>query len=157
MGSTPFYHTPGAGPDWDPAASYPPDRIKLNVGKRIQDRLYELGWKQTELAEKAELGRDSISLYIRGKNLPGPRNLKKVADALGVKVNDLAPELQNATRTRQADYGPQAFSQTPDGRWQVRIDRLIDQKTMLKILSALDEYDDAQKSSASKEDQQPEQ
>lgn len=145
MGSTPFYHTPGDQPDWDPAAAYPPDRIKLNIGKRIQDHLYKLGWKQTELAQRSGLGRDSISLYIRGKNLPGPRNLKLVADALGVQVHDLAPELQNATKSRQADYGPQNFSQTPDGRWQIRIDRVVDQKTMLKLLMALDEYDDAEK------------
>lgn len=142
---TPYYHTPGDEPGWDPAASYPPERIKLNIGKRIQDRLYELGWKQTELAQRSGLGRDSISLYIRGKNLPGPRNLKRVADALGVPVHELAPELQAATKSRQGDFGPQAFSQTSDGRWQIRMDRLVDQKTMLKVLMALDEYDDAEK------------
>lgn len=141
MGCTSYYHEPGNIPAFDPSINYPPDVIKKNIGKRIQQRLYELGWRQTELANRAGLGRDSISLYIRGKNTPGPRNLKLVSDALGVTVQDLAPELQTATKNRQGDFGPQHCSQTSDGFWHIRIDRVVDQKTMLKILKALDKYE----------------
>lgn len=145
MGSTPFYHNPEEDIGWDPAAEYPPEKIRLNVGRRIQQKLYDLGWKQTDLAERAGLGRDSVSLYIRGKNLPGARNMKAMADALGMSIEELAPELQTATRKRTNSFGPQEMKQRSDGLWHVKIDRPVDQKTMLKIISALDAYDDSLK------------
>ena len=145
MGSTPYYHTPEEDIGWDPAAEHPPEKIRLNVGRRIQQKLYDLGWKQTDLAARAGLGRDSVSLYIRGKNLPGARNLKAISDALGMTLEELAPELQVATRTRTNSFGPQEMKQRSDGLWHVKIDRPVDQKTMLKIIAALDAYDDSLK------------
>jgi transcriptional regulator with XRE-family HTH domain len=37
-------------------------------------------------------GRDRISEYVRGNSVPEPRNLRRLADVLGVTVEQLAPE-----------------------------------------------------------------
>ena len=49
------------------------------------------GWTQSDLSRAAGVGRDSISNYIRGISLPNVRNLKKLADGLGVEMEDLNP------------------------------------------------------------------
>jgi transcriptional regulator with XRE-family HTH domain len=141
MGSTPFYHSTTTSPDWDPNTQYPPERVRLNIGRRIQEKLHELGWRQAELAEKSGLGRDSISLYVRGKNTPSARSLKALADALGCSTEDLAPELEAATKTRIPDYEPAAFTMLADGVWRVKLDRTVDRATMTRIVDALERYD----------------
>jgi len=143
VGTTPFY-LPEDAPDWDPRATYPPDKIKQNIGKRIQAKLYELGWRQSHLARNANIGRDAVSLYIRGRHLPGPKSLKAVADALGMKVAELAPELHRATENRTGDYGPQRMERRSDGLWEVHITEVVDQETMLKLFSVLSEYESKQ-------------
>jgi transcriptional regulator with XRE-family HTH domain len=35
--------------------------------------------------------RDRISVYLSGRALPSPKNLKALADALGVPIEELAP------------------------------------------------------------------
>lgn len=144
MGSTPFYHQTSES-DWDPTSEYPPEKIKMNIGRRIQEKLFEIGWKQADLARESGLGRDSISLYIRGKNLPGAQSLKSVADALGCTPEDLAPELHAATRQRLPDFAPQVFTMLPDGLWRVKLDRSVDRATMTRIVDALEEYDQNRK------------
>lgn len=37
------------------------------------------------------MGRDSISQYVRGRSVPSPKNLVKLADALDVEVDVLFP------------------------------------------------------------------
>ena len=144
MGSTPYFHDEKSI-DWDPGKTYPPERIRLNVGKRIQSKLYEKGWKQADLAEKAGIGRDSISLYIRGKNLPGASNLKSIAAALDMTIQELAPEVASATRVRTNEGPQQQMRQLDDGRWEVTVNRFVDQDTMMKIMNALNDYDKALK------------
>jgi transcriptional regulator with XRE-family HTH domain len=37
------------------------------------------------------MGRDSISQYVRGRSVPSPKNLVKLADSLDVEVDVLFP------------------------------------------------------------------
>jgi transcriptional regulator with XRE-family HTH domain len=46
-------------------------------------------------------GRDRISAYLAGKTYPEPRTLQKLADALGVTAEDLAPDAVAATVDRE--------------------------------------------------------
>lgn len=54
--------------------------------------MLDRGWNQSELARRSGLGRDSVSTYIRGQVLPEPKNLKALADALGIQAHDLLPQ-----------------------------------------------------------------
>lgn len=53
--------------------------------------MLERGWNQSELARASGLGRDSISTYVRGHTFPEPRNLRRLADALGTSPEQLLP------------------------------------------------------------------
>ena len=65
-------------------------------GKRIEQKMYEKSWNQSELARVMGIGRDSICSYINGKILPTPRNLKRLSDALGVQPSDLLPGMPSS-------------------------------------------------------------
>ena len=64
---------------------------KQEFAKRLYETMVSKGWTQSELSRATDVGRDSISNYIRGISLPNPRNLKKLADGLGVEMSDLYP------------------------------------------------------------------
>jgi transcriptional regulator with XRE-family HTH domain len=80
--------------------------VYAEFGRRLQARMIQLGWNQTELSRRATehlprptkgqvqgyaLGRDRISSYIRGKYLPRPEALEAIAKALKCKPEDLLP------------------------------------------------------------------
>ena len=66
-----------------------PSSPKAEFGRRLQAMILERNWNQADLARAAGLGRDSISTYIRGTVFPDPKNLKKIADALGTTTQSL--------------------------------------------------------------------
>lgn len=145
MGSTPFYaaEPPVDVLEWDPASGYPPDHVRLAIGARIQAKLTEKGWKQSELARRADIGRDSVSLYIRGKNTPTASSLAKIAGAFGCSISDLAPELRAATSERIRASGQQErefdVSDVGGGKARLRLDKIMSQDLAFKILMMIKE------------------
>lgn len=82
-------------------------------GRRLQDLLNMKGWKQSQLARAAfgteinndghtvAKGRDRISAYVNGKQIPDTYNMQKLADALGVDIKDLAPDITSEAMMRE--------------------------------------------------------
>ena len=80
---------------------------------RLQAARVAKGWSQSELARqvwgelitkagrKVARNRDRISTYEKGKSWPDPHNLKKIAEALGMTVEELAPDILGSTVERQ--------------------------------------------------------
>ena len=64
---------------------------KEEFGRRLAAMMMDKGWNQSDLARAAGLGRDSISTYVRGQTFPEPKNLRKLADALGTTTHELLP------------------------------------------------------------------
>ena len=64
---------------------------KSEFGKRLFDLMIQKGWNQSDLARQAEMGRDSVSTYIRGRSVPTPQNLDKLSSALGISSEELYP------------------------------------------------------------------
>lgn len=60
--------------------------------KRVYRLMLSKGMNQSELARAAGLERNRISSYVRGVALPTGLSLTKLAQALGVKPNDLLPD-----------------------------------------------------------------
>ena len=56
---------------------------RQEFGRRLTAMLVEKVWSQSDLARASGLGRDSISQYARGRSIPSPKNLSKLANALG--------------------------------------------------------------------------
>jgi transcriptional regulator with XRE-family HTH domain len=89
----------------------PKNMVKAEFGNRLHRYIMLAGMNQSDLAKAAsacmpsfidpetgdvmqkKIGRDSVSSYVRGKQLPGPVHLKAMCDALGVSRDDLLPPL----------------------------------------------------------------
>ena len=59
------------------------------IGQRIKFFREQAGLKQSELAEKAEISRVAVGNYERGDRVPPVNIAQRIADALGMSVNDL--------------------------------------------------------------------
>lgn len=57
--------------------------------KALVKLLRERDMNQSELGRKTGLSRDAISSYVRARSMPEPKNLRKIADALGVETTTL--------------------------------------------------------------------
>lgn len=64
---------------------------KAEFGRKLYRMMIDKGWRQSELARRADMPRDSISSYVRGIAYPSATNLRKLAQALGVQPDDLIP------------------------------------------------------------------
>ena len=76
----------------------PPEAIRMDFARRLQSKLNEKGWTQSELARRmapllkdSRIGRDNISKYVRGKVLPLPPALEAMARVLEMRSSELLP------------------------------------------------------------------
>lgn len=96
-----------------PGGAVPPKMgVALEFGRRFRKAMAEKGVKQIDVANGTGIGRDSISGYARGRNIPGSDKLKQVCDFLGVTPEKMVPhygvdertaELMPALEFKQAD------------------------------------------------------
>lgn len=63
-----------------------------------------------------------------------------MADALDCTIGDLAPELHASTKNRMQSQSSCEITKRADGLWYVRIDQVVDHKTMLKIVSIMEDH-----------------
>lgn len=83
----------------------------MTVAERIRKLRLEQDLTQVELAKKAGIAINTIRLYEGGKSNPRPRQLKYLANALGVSPEDiLGTESPPSPDTESADSPPMAIS-----------------------------------------------
>lgn len=127
--------------------------VYAEFGRRLQARMIQLGWNQSELSRHATsylpkpakgqvqghtLGRDRISSYIRGKYLPRPEALEAIAKALQCKASDLLPP----EGIPSVEEGPIMEMKSLDGkRVAIRLNRVVSQKTATAIMTLLSAED----------------
>lgn len=102
-----------------------------DLGRRINEKMQEKNWNQSDLARAAGIGRDSVSTYIRGMVMPTPANLKQLADALNCKPEDLLPASEREQETMFE------LRQTGDGRVFVKINRAVSIQQAASIFEIL--------------------
>ena len=69
----------------------------MNTGEIITQSRNKLNWSQTDLADKSGVSRVMIGKYERNDAIPSIDAAKKIADALGVSLDYLVGEGQNAS------------------------------------------------------------
>ena len=74
--------------------------------KRLKELRLDANMTQEELAEVTDLTQSTISRLERGGRSPRPKTLRSFADALGVKPEDLDPDLADAYQPRPAGQMP---------------------------------------------------
>jgi transcriptional regulator with XRE-family HTH domain len=120
----------------------PKHLTKQQFGKRLYRLMLAKGWHQSQLAREADLPRDSVSVYIRGKSLPTPQSLQKLAEAFGMKPEELLPNhVESAIDEDSPSLELRVSPNAPNMAW-IRVNRLVSLPTALKIAEAL-QSDDA--------------
>lgn len=112
---------------------------RTEFAKRLYALMMNKNWNQSDLARASNLGRDSISQYIRANNTPSPRNLKKLAEALGVEPVELYPNYEAAAV--EEEMPALSFRQMPgdeEHMW-VRINKKVPKAVAAKIMVLLNE------------------
>jgi transcriptional regulator with XRE-family HTH domain len=117
----------------------PPVAIRMDFAKRLQDKLNDKGWTQSELARRmapllkeSRIGRDNISKYVRGKVLPLPPALEAMAKVLGVESKDLLPT--RATQAVADELSPLDVRDIGGGRVWLQVNQAVDWDVALDIM-----------------------
>lgn len=93
-------HYHNLGPAAELPDTAPRDAVRVEFARRLSAAMAKKGWNQSELARRASeqlperanpIGRDLVSVYIRGKSLPSAHILSALATALSVEPADLLP------------------------------------------------------------------
>jgi transcriptional regulator with XRE-family HTH domain len=66
------------------------------------------GWTQQELADAAGVALDTISDLERGAREPRPHTMRRIAQALGVRIQDITEFVQERPKDEREDPTPPA-------------------------------------------------
>jgi len=85
-------------------SSKTPDKIDMEVGRRIRMERLARGLTQTELADHLGLTFQQVQKYEKGVNRVGAGRLAKIADILGITAGRLlgADEIDGSTSTEES-------------------------------------------------------
>jgi transcriptional regulator with XRE-family HTH domain len=128
-------------PPGDLPTDAPAGYARAEFAKRIQQLMARKGWSQADLARESskhlprgvEMGRDSVSYYVRGKAFPSAPRINALARALGVKPEDLVP-----TRGVKTAGDPSLEMRTmADGRVWLRVNKEVDPSVAAKVVMLL--------------------
>jgi transcriptional regulator with XRE-family HTH domain len=119
-------------------------------GRKLQQILDQKGMNYSDLARlvwgktttrsgyEVAKNRDRISVYIAGKAAPDARNLKKIADVLGVEVSELAPErFGDAMIEQQHPAYSLTKVQGESDKVFLRVNKLVPEQVAAKIMFLL--------------------
>lgn len=125
-------------PQIDTADMTPRALTKQEFGRRLMALLLDKRWNQSDLARAADIGRDAVSTYIRGISFPDPKNLRKMADALGTDMENLLPN--TTIRAMDSDTSPmleiKQATGHPDKVW-LRVNRMVTMDQAHRIFGIL--------------------
>lgn len=104
-------------------------------------RLYRLmlakGWTQAELARQSSVSRDGISGYIRGNHMPTHDKANSLADALGVKVDELLPNFMgDAINDDVPSLELKVSTSDPTRSW-LKVNRLVSTEAAGEVITLL--------------------
>jgi transcriptional regulator with XRE-family HTH domain len=115
---------------------------KQEFANRVYEAMLKKGWTQSQVARYANLNRDQISTYVRGKSLPSPQNLIKLSSALQVRPEELLPnymaDADDSTLTKlqlKEIHGD-------DKQMFLTVNMKVNKKTALKIFTLLQDEND---------------
>jgi len=118
------------------SAMAPKPSLREEFARNLYRAIQKRGWTQTDLARHTGIGRDSISHYIAGRNMPGPVNAKRIADALNVPLEQIMPWI--AMNPITGDTPDMEFKMIGDKAW-LSINKLLRADTAVKILAMIRE------------------
>ena len=130
-------------PTKDKTSLAPKMLTKQEFGRRVYELMIKKDWNQSDLARHANLGRDSISTYVRGKALPDPRNLQRLAKALGVEASALLPNTMESAIDAEHPAFEIKMAHGDPGKVWLKVNRMVMAPTATKIFDLIQKDDEA--------------
>ena len=87
----------------------------VDIGERIRILRKKAGLNQDQLAELSLLNRVTIAKYESGRVEPGAKALSRIADALGISVDEILGR-DESSNGEQSDTKIQDVPKTPEAR-----------------------------------------
>lgn len=117
----------------------PKHLTKQEFGRRLYTLMLQRGWNQSELARQANLPRDSISTYIRGRSFPTPKSLELLSRALDTTPADILPTaLESAIDSDDPALEMRVSAGAPNAAW-LRVNRLVSFSTASKVIELINQ------------------
>jgi transcriptional regulator with XRE-family HTH domain len=122
--------------------------------RKLHQLMIERGMSQSDLARKAfgvktdargydvARKRDRISVYLKGASIPDPVNLQKLAEALGVDISELAPDIQAATIDRENPEVALTAIAGHNDKVHLQVNKLLPMSLAAKIVGMIADYDE---------------
>jgi transcriptional regulator with XRE-family HTH domain len=114
--------------------------VKRELARVLNQSLLQRNMRQSDLARAADLPRELISSYCRGRSMPTPLSLQKIAVALGYKtVEEFLPEISAvAADDENPALDIRQVAGHPDKVW-LRINQMVSFQAVAKIMAILQE------------------
>jgi transcriptional regulator with XRE-family HTH domain len=115
--------------------------VKQELARKLQHLLVQREMNQSDLARAAKLPRELISTYIRGRSLPTPVSLQRIAKALGFKSGEeLLPTLRamQSENEQHPSLDMKAIHGRPNQVW-LRINQAVPLTVAAQIMQILTE------------------
>jgi transcriptional regulator with XRE-family HTH domain len=120
-----------------------------DFSRHLHALMAERGWNQSELARRAfgtvvkdgrevPQKRDRVSEWVNAIAFPSEENMKAMAKAFGIEVEQLAPNIGRAPVDRGT--ARLAIAQREDGRWHVQIDDVFTTEQLEQLQKLLREF-----------------
>ena len=132
--------------------SAPVERMELEgFAKRLHRAMLKKQLSQSDLARQiwgtvtdnrgyeVAKNRDRISVWLRGQATPDPQNLTKCAEVLGLKVEELAPDLTASAVERQNPEVQMTAMGGHSDKVYLRINKLVSMAVAAKIVAMIAE------------------
>ena len=113
---------------------------KKEFGRKVQTAMLDRGWNQSELARRSGIGRDSISGYVRGQNLPNSKHLDKLSKALSIDPSSLLNEHAYQARFPSGSPEPKLkIEQSPEDpdKVNLQINQQVPADVALQIMALI--------------------
>lgn len=116
--------------------------VKAEFAKRLYSKIAERGWTQSEFARNCDLARDAISTYVRGRSMPSPQALEKMAGVLNVRPEELLPNYYESAQSRQESTFELRDVPNEEGYMWLKLNMRLPKKVAMQIFMMAQEHDD---------------
>lgn len=113
------------------------EELKKQVKSIVSAALKRNNWSQSDLARRAGIPRNNISLYARGISVPTYKHAKKVASVLCIPIEQLVGV--ESTENLQNDEGRVVSTLLPNGNYMLEFQREVTPEQQITITQALKE------------------
>jgi len=128
------------------------ERLELqSFARRLHELMVAKGFSQSDLAREVwgkvtdargypvAQNRDLISSYLKGRSVPGPGNMEKIAETLGVTVTELAPDATAAAVDRAHPAVSMSMVAGHADKTHLQVNQLVPLDVAAKIIALLSE------------------